>query len=236
MKLSKTRVGATALTMTAALVLAGCGNDDSGGHDMGSMSTGAAPATTTTTGATTANAVDQAFVRQMVPHHEMAVEMAKIARNQGERDEITTLADEVIAAQDAEIEEMRTIAAAQGVELDAMAGMDHSQHAGGGADATVMDADLQTLDLTPEEAGMAMNMAALTSAASFDREFIDQMIPHHQGAIRMARVQLEQGENPELRRISRAIVAAQEREIEQMNAWRKDWYGRASPAGGSPPA
>ncbi len=193
-------------------------------------------ATTAPTGATTANAVDQAFVRQMVPHHEMAVEMAEMARNQGERDEITTLADEVITAQAAEIDEMKAIAAAQGVELDAMSGMDHSQHAGGGADATAMDADLQTLDLTLEEAGMAMNMAALTSAESFDKAFIDQMIPHHQGAIRMARVELEQGESPELRKISAAIVAAQEQEIEQMNAWRKAWFGRTSPAGGVPPA
>lgn len=236
MKLSKTRVGATALTLTAALALAGCGSDDSGDRDTRSVSTGDAPAAATTTGSTTANAVDQAFVRQMIPHHEMAVEMAKMARNQGERDEIRTLADEVIAAQDAEIEQMEAIAEAQGVELDTMAGMDHSQHTGGSTGSAAMDADLKTLDLTAEEAGMAMNMAALTSAESFDREFIDQMIPHHQGAIRMARVQLEQGESPELRTISEQIVAAQEQEIEQMNAWRKAWYGRTSPAGGVPPA
>lgn len=235
MTFSKTRAGAVALALTGALAVAGCGSDDSGssgGHDMSSMSTDGTSTTTTRT----ANAVDQAFVRQMVPHHEMAVAMAEIARNKGERDEITTLADEIIAAQDAEIAQLRKIAESLDVELESTGGMDHSDHANMGDSGSVMEADLRTLDLTTEEAGMAMNMSALTAAKRFDRLFIDMMIPHHQGAIRMARVQLAEGENPELHAISEAIVAAQKQEITQMNAWRKDWFGRTSPAGGVPPA
>jgi uncharacterized protein (DUF305 family) len=50
------------------------------------------------------------------------------------------------------------------------------------------------------------------------------MIPHHESAIEMAQVALEQSENPQIREIAGAIVDAQEREIAQMRSWRDDWY------------
>jgi ABC-type taurine transport system ATPase subunit len=53
------------------------------------------------------------------------------------------------------------------------------------------------------------------SAQSFDVQFIDMMVPHHQGAIRMARIQIERGQDPELTRLSREIIDAQTREILQ---------------------
>nr|MBA2521754.1 DUF305 domain-containing protein [Solirubrobacterales bacterium] len=68
----------------------------------------------------------------------------------------------------------------------------------------------------------------------FDRAFIDMMIPHHQGAIRMAQVELQQGSEPGLEQLATGIISAQTREIEAMNRWREKWYGAASPAGGVP--
>ncbi len=64
----------------------------------------------------------------------------------------------------------------------------------------------------------------LAGRRPFDRAFIDAMIPHHESAIEMAGVALDESENAEIREIAGAIVDAQEREIAQMRDWRRDWY------------
>ena len=53
-----------------------------------------------------------------------------------------------------------------------------------------------------------------------DRDFAAGMLPHHQGAVDMAKVELRYGKDPEMLRLARAIVAAQQKEIAQMQAWQ----------------
>ena len=52
-----------------------------------------------------------------------------------------------------------------------------------------------------------------------DHDFVQGMLPHHQGAVDMAQVELRYGHDRELRRLAQRIVAAQEKEIAEMQAW-----------------
>ena len=52
-----------------------------------------------------------------------------------------------------------------------------------------------------------------------DRDFVAGMIPHHQGAVDMARVELQYGKDPALRRLAQQIIASQQKEITFMRQW-----------------
>jgi uncharacterized protein (DUF305 family) len=158
------------------------------------------------------NPTDRAFVAGMVPHHEAAIEMAELAQEQGESEFVSSLADDIVRTQSEEIATLQNI------------------------DAELTNADVEVGDLGLSEAEMAIehDMSELETAKPFDRTFIDMMVPHHQGAIRMARVELEEGENADLMQLARQIIDAQSREINEMNAHRTEEFGGPSPAGGVP--
>jgi uncharacterized protein (DUF305 family) len=162
---------------------------------------------------------EQAFLEGMIPHHESAVEMAKVAQERARHRELGLLANEIISAQNGEIRQMEAI---------------HERLYG--SEITPDPEAHERLGLSAKEAGMDHMESAmeLETARAFDREFIDMMVAHHQGAIRMANRILKDTDDPELRKLAQGIVRAQRREIEEMNAWRTEWYGEPSPAGLAP--
>jgi uncharacterized protein (DUF305 family) len=148
---------------------------------------------------TAGNATDRAFVAEMVPHHRSAVEMAAVATTRASSPFVKSLAADITRSQTAEIEQMRRV------------------------DGRLADAGIQKGDLGMDEHTMGMDMSAdmLKRAKPFDARFIEMMIPHHQGAIAMARVELAKGSDGELKMLARNIVAAQQREVKQMRAHAK---------------
>jgi uncharacterized protein (DUF305 family) len=140
------------------------------------------------------NGTDRAFVAAMIPHHESAVKMAAIARGRGESNFVKELASNITDSQTEEIALMRT----QDADL-AKAGV----KAG-------------TLSVGQHMMGMDGDPATLQTANPFDAAFIKMMIPHHEGAIEMAREELDKGENPELLELAQNIIDAQQREVDQM--------------------
>src|SRR3989344_955698 len=66
-------------------------------------------------------------------------------------------------------------------------------------------------------------------AGTIDKHFIEQMIPHHDGAIAMANLALQKAKRPEIKTLATAIITAQTAEIQSMNGWYQDWFGSTVP-------
>jgi uncharacterized protein (DUF305 family) len=74
--------------------------------------------------------------------------------------------------------------------------------------------------------GDSTDIKTLENAKPFDKEFIEQMIPHHQMAIMMATMLLQGTDRDEMKTLAQAIIDAQSREIDQMRSWYSSWYGK----------
>lgn len=161
----------------------------------------------------------EAFVRpdMMVPHHQAAIEMARVAQERATRDELRSLADEIISAQDAEIAQLREwrqawFGSSDTPGMDAMPLMP-------GVDMPGMDGMSMggTMDMT-------VGIEALRTAEPFDRAFIEAMTVHHESAIAAARIIAGSTDRAELKQVAAAIIEAQQREIDQMQGWLAAWY------------
>jgi uncharacterized protein (DUF305 family) len=97
----------------------------------------------------------------------------------------------------------------------------HEGHAAsGGHDGHAAPASSSPVIREFEAAGDRMHRdMGLRLTGDADRDFAQAMIPHHQGAIDMARIVLEHGRDPELRDLARGVIEAQEKEIEQLRDW-----------------
>jgi len=67
---------------------------------------------------------------------------------------------------------------------------------------------------------MMMAMDSMPPSGDADRDFATMMVPHHQGAIDMAKIELQYGKDEKLRQMAKEIIAAQEKEIATLKAWQ----------------
>jgi len=134
----------------------------------------------------------------MIPHHQQAVEMADmILAKDGIDEGVLTLAEEIKAAQQPEIEQLQGWLDEWGADgdTDSMDGMDHG-------DGMMSDEDMQSLDAA--------------TGADASRLFLDQMTMHHEGAITMAQDEVDNGQNADSVALARTIVETQTAEIATM--------------------
>jgi len=100
------------------------------------------------------------------------------------------------------------------------AGNQHDGHGAQGADGPQGDRGPSSLAFHGINQQMHEGMN-ITFSGNADADFVNGMIPHHQGAVDMAKVVLAFGKDAEIRKLAEAIVQAQESEIAMMRAWLK---------------
>lgn len=180
----------TSLTLLGAL--GACSSGDGAEHGRGHDTAASAAASLSP------RQGDIVFAQGMIPHHEQAVDMADIAlANDGVSADVKRIASEVKAAQDPEIQQMQSWLSSWGAPATATGPVD--PHAGHGM-------------MTDED------MAALEDATGddFNRMWMAMMIEHHDGAITMAQDVLKTTQDPEVKALAEAVIAAQQAEIEEM--------------------
>ncbi|MGW2717191.1 DUF305 domain-containing protein [Streptomyces sp. NPDC001492] len=194
------RTALMAATVTAGLVLAACGgSSDSGssGHDS-SGSSSSSPSSSTAAH----NAQDVSFAQGMIPHHQQALEMAKLAAGRASSAKVKDLAARIEKAQDPEIRTMSGWLKSWGQSVpSAMPGMDHSAHSGM---AGMMDSK-------------DMDQLEKASGTEFDTMFLTMMIEHHKGAVQMAGTEKSKGAYAPATTMADAIITGQTAEITEMN-------------------
>ena len=190
----KTRV--FLIAATAMIVAAGCGgNEESGGHSMGGSASSA-----TASAAPHHSNQDVMFAQLMIPHHQQAIEMAKLAGSRAKGPEVKALARQIEQAQDPEIKTMTGWLTQWGAQVPEGGG--HGMDHGGGGSGMMSPEDLLRL----EDA----------SGARFDQMFLTMMIEHHEGAVTMAKAQQAKGTFVPAKTMAEAIITTQTAEIAKM--------------------
>ncbi len=182
--------------VTGALLLAACGGNDKGKDSDaagGSASTPSAPASIQ---AATFNDADVTFAQMMIPHHQQALEMAKLAPGKASSPTVKELAAKIEAAQDPEITMMKSWLSAWGKPAPAGTDMGH-----GMPGMMSMDDMMKLQGATGPE---------------FDKMFLQMMIHHHNGAIEMAEDEQAKGTNPDAKSLAERIASSQAAEVAQM--------------------
>ncbi|MFE9044790.1 DUF305 domain-containing protein [Streptomyces sp. NPDC007818] len=191
-------LGLTGAVAAAALLLAACGEDGSmSGMDHGgkTATTSAAPSAPSAPSATGSfNDADVMFAQMMIPHHEQALEMAKLADGRAADAGIKDIVAAVEKAQDPEIQKMKAW----------LKGWGRPESAGAGHSMAGMMSEQD------------MKRLAGAKGGDFDRAFAELMIAHHEGAVTMARDEQRNGANAEAKALAGEVVRAQTAEITEL--------------------
>jgi uncharacterized protein (DUF305 family) len=187
------------LALAAAILLAAC-NQGGGDQEQGTAPAEAAP-----------NDADVSFTQNMIPHHQQAIEMAKLVDSHTDRPELHQLADSIESSQGQEITQLQGWLRSWGKPV--MPSEGHGGHGDTEMPGMMSEADMRRL------------MEA--TGSEFDLAFVEMMAAHHQGAIDMAKTELKDGSLPEVTRLAEQIIDTQQDEIDQLQQWKVEWSSAA---------
>ena len=196
--------GLTGALLAGTLALAGC-SGDSGHEGMSGMSESpSAGASATASDDTTAQVddADVALAQGMLPHHEQAVEMARLAADRAADPRVQDLAARIEAAQAPEIKTLSGWLDAWGAEATGSSGTDHGSTGHGDTGGMMTTEDMATL--------------AGASGTEFDRMFLEMMTAHHSGAVQIAETEIAVGENPDAIAMAEDVRDTQNAEIAEV--------------------
>jgi len=204
-----TRIAATIATLTVGAVLAGCGS----GSATGPAATAPSATSSSASASQAHNQADITFLQAMIPHHIQAVEMSKLAAQRASSPQVKDLAAGIEAAQQPEIDQMNGMLEAWNASTPAtngpsMTGMNHGNMGGTG--------QMEHGSMPGMMSDQQMQQLNQVSGPEFDRMFLQMMIQHHEGAVAMSKTELTDGQNPEAKALAQSIIAAQQREITEM--------------------
>ena len=139
---------------------------------------------------------DAEFSKMMIEHHKGAVEMSELLLEKGQKEELKTFARKVIAAQDKEIDLMKKF-----------------------ENQTEVSPDSKIFQQELNQSMGAMMNQNIKIHNDIDKDYAEQMIPHHQSAVDMAKVYLKYGKQKDLLKLCDDIVNTQTSEIQQLKTW-----------------
>jgi uncharacterized protein (DUF305 family) len=154
---------------------------------------------------------DLRFIDAMTPHHEGAVVMAKDSLQKAKHPELQALAQAILKAQPEEISQMKQWR------------RDWYPKVTNAPIAWHPEMNQQMPMSIDQMKAMQMSVDLGVADAGYDVRFLDAMIPHHEGAVIMAKNLAKHSTRPEMKQLAKTIIASQQTEIDRMKQWRSAW-------------
>ena len=169
--------------------------------------------------------VDHDFVAMMAPHHQGAIDMSEAELRYGHNEQLLRISQDIVVEELQEIAGMRAASGEKLTPTEATLAASFAGTTAGPGVSSPGPADNVPPSLEKERPFLAQNDGAMEKmmgdmtikpTGNIDRDFVAMMVPHHQGAIDMARAELRYGREAQLRRIAQEIIVDQIQQISLM--------------------
>lgn len=153
--------------------------------------------------------IDRDFMTMMIPHHDAGIVMSQAQTRYGKHPALRKLAAGDVSDQRKDNATMHKLLRGWRVAAKPVAE---------GSPSTAMLNAMREMDAATSRMKMTGNQ---------DRDFIEMMIPHHEAAIEMSRIEMRSGRDARVKKVAKGIFEGQSKDVKDMKTWYRAWYGRA---------